>query len=55
MNEETPRLWHERYTLTEENQRVMNTKVQILNIFDLIFDLRLSVRVNYVANQWYTR
>jgi hypothetical protein len=48
----SPREWLERYVMTEKNQFVMNTKVQILQIFDLIFDLRLRVRISKLANVW---
>ncbi|KAI7903144.1 uncharacterized protein BX663DRAFT_507611 [Cokeromyces recurvatus] len=44
--------WHERYTLTEKNQHVMNTKIQILRIFNLIFDLRLRVRMLKLGSIW---
>lgn len=47
-----PREWRERYVLTEKNMFVMNTKIQILYIFDLIFDLRLRVRMSKLANTW---
>ncbi|KAL0145319.1 hypothetical protein V8B55DRAFT_1460552 [Mucor lusitanicus] len=47
-----PREWRERYVLTEKNMFVMNTKIQILHIFDLIFDLRLRVRMSKLANTW---
>jgi hypothetical protein len=47
-----PREWLERYVMTEKNQFVMDTKVQILQIFDLIFDLRLRVRISKLANIW---
>ncbi|GAN04326.1 conserved hypothetical protein [Mucor ambiguus] len=47
-----PREWRERYVLTEKNMFVMNTKIQILHIFDLIFDLRLRVRMSKLANLW---
>lgn len=47
-----PRKWHERYVLTEKNQFVMITKIQILEIFDLIFDLRLRVRMSKITRVW---
>ncbi|RCI00637.1 hypothetical protein CU098_000902, partial [Rhizopus stolonifer] len=46
------RQWPERYVLTEKNQFAMNIKIQILDIFDLIFDLRLRVRMTKLANIW---
>lgn len=42
----------ERFNLTEETQPVMNTKILILEIFDLIYDLRLRVRMNKLAFKW---
>ncbi|ORZ24144.1 hypothetical protein BCR42DRAFT_402338 [Absidia repens] len=47
-----PRLWAERFLLTEGNQAVMNIKIQVLEIFDLIFDLRVHVRMNMLATKW---
>lgn len=43
---------HERFLLTESNQAVMNIKIQVLEIFDLIFDLRVHVRMNKLATRW---
>ncbi|KAL0092132.1 IP3 receptor [Phycomyces blakesleeanus] len=47
-----PRYWVERFLLTEENQGIMNAKIQILEIFDLIFDLRLHVRMSKLTHKW---
>ncbi|KAG0179979.1 hypothetical protein DFQ29_001424 [Apophysomyces sp. BC1021] len=47
-----PREWTERFSLTEENEAVMITKIQILEIFDLIFDLRLHVRMAKLTSKW---
>ncbi|KAI8977223.1 hypothetical protein BDF20DRAFT_988226 [Mycotypha africana] len=51
-DETNPRPWYERYVLTEKNLFAMNTKIQILRIFDLIFDLRLRVRMSKLAQAW---
>ncbi|KAI8393697.1 uncharacterized protein BYT42DRAFT_609468 [Radiomyces spectabilis] len=44
--------WNERYLLSEDTLDAMNTKIQILEIFDLIFDLRLHVRMAMLASEW---
>ncbi|KAI9493708.1 hypothetical protein BDB00DRAFT_822221 [Zychaea mexicana] len=49
---DSARRWKERFILTEETQPVMNTKILILEIFDLIFDLRLHVRMKKLASKW---
>ncbi|KAI7861289.1 inositol 1,4,5-trisphosphate/ryanodine receptor-domain-containing protein [Spinellus fusiger] len=46
------RQWTERFVLTEENLGTMNTKIQILEIFDLIFNLRLHVRMVKLTSKW---
>ncbi|KAI8365871.1 hypothetical protein EDC96DRAFT_509091 [Choanephora cucurbitarum] len=52
MDANMPRKWPERYELAEKKQMVMSTKIQILYIFDLIFDLRLRVRMSKLAQIW---
>ncbi|ORX46527.1 hypothetical protein DM01DRAFT_321913 [Hesseltinella vesiculosa] len=44
--------WPERFLHTETNQPSMNIKIQILEILDLIFDLRVHVRMNKLAAKW---
>ncbi|KAI9249172.1 hypothetical protein BDA99DRAFT_575816 [Phascolomyces articulosus] len=49
---DSARRWKERFILTEETQPVMNTKILILEVFDLIFNLRLHVRMKKLASKW---
>ncbi|KAF7730560.1 hypothetical protein EC973_001941 [Apophysomyces ossiformis] len=51
-SDDKPREWTERFCLTEENEAVMITKIQILEIFDLIFNLRLHVRMAKLTSKW---
>ncbi|CAO3631734.1 unnamed protein product [Cunninghamella blakesleeana] len=44
--------WTERFLLTEVNRNVMNVKIQILQIYELIFNLRIHVRLNKLATTW---
>ncbi|KAI9318767.1 hypothetical protein BX666DRAFT_2026190 [Dichotomocladium elegans] len=46
ISSDAARHWKERFLLTEETQPVMESKMLILEIFDLIFDLRLHVRAD---------
>ncbi|KAI8071483.1 hypothetical protein BC940DRAFT_345102 [Gongronella butleri] len=52
LHQEGTKNWVERFLHTETNQAVMNIKIQILEIFDLIFDLRVHVRMNKLATKW---